>query len=358
MSSSKEEDLVVPARPVDEITPPVLDQPGQATSARAARGHGRWRSWLGFSNIGAIYIWVLVIAVFAVWVPSTFVSLQTIKDIVDNQAVTALVALSLIVPLSAAVFDLSVGYTLGVTSILVAKLVAGGASPAVAITVAMLVAVGIGLANGIVVVVMKIDSFIGTLATGALLSSLVLVISSQPIASTLLLGGFSKVAGATVGGVAAPVFYVLVVTVLLWYLLEHTPTGRRLYATGYGRETARLSGIRTERLRFCSLLVSASIAGFAGVVLTSRVTSGDPTVGPGYLLPAFAAAFVGATQLRHGRFNPWGTIIAVLLLGTGTEGLADVGAPEWAPSVFEGVTLILAVGLTGYQRRRSAGSSS
>jgi len=104
--------------------------------------------------------------------------------------------------------------------------------------------------------------------------------------------------------------------------------------------------------------VSAILAGFAGIVLTSRVTSGDPTVGPAYLLPAFAAAFVGATQLRQGRFNAWGTIIAVLLLGTGTEGLADVGAPEWAPSVFAGVTLILAVGLTGYQRRRSAGSSS
>jgi ribose/xylose/arabinose/galactoside ABC-type transport system permease subunit len=356
--SSNEERLAAQTRAVDEIAPPISDLQSQtATSAGPQRGR-RWRSWLSFSNIGAIYIWVLVIVVFAIWVPSTFISMQTISDIANNQAVTALVALSLIVPLSAAVFDLSVGYTLGVTSILVAKLIAEGVSPAVAIIVAMLVALGIGLANGVVVVIMKIDSFIGTLATGALLSSLILLISSEPIASATLLGGFAKVAGASAGHLTLPVFYVLAATVVLWYVLEHTPAGRQIYATGYNRETARLSGIRTERLRFCSLLVSASLAGFAGVVLTSRVTSGDPTVGPAYLLPAFAAAFVGATQLRHGRFNAWGTIIAILLLGTGNEGLADVGAPQWAPSVFAGVTLILAVGLTGYQRRRSAGSST
>jgi ribose transport system permease protein len=222
----------------------------------------------------------------------------------------------------------------------------------------MVVALGVGLANGLIVVAMKIDSFIGTLASGAVLAALVLLVSEQPIAAPQLLQGFSNIAGAKVAGLGLPVVYVLIVTVILWYLLEHTPTGRNIYATGYGRETARLSGIRTERLRYGSLLVSATLAGFAGVVLTSRLTSGDPTVGPGYLLPAFAAAFVGATQLRHGRFNPWGTIIAVVLLGTGTEGLADVNAPAWAPSLFTGVVLILAVGLTGLQRRRTRSAGS
>lgn len=360
MTSSDAERLAAQDLAPDEVAQVPHPVPGGGAAAEArpmpASGAARWRGWLSFSNIGAIYIWLLVIVIFAIWVPKTFISLQTINDIVNNQAITALTALSLIVPLSAAVFDLSIGATLGLTAILVAKLIAGGTSPWVAITLAMLLALGVGIGNGIVVVGMKIDSFIGTLATGALLASAILLVSSQPIASPRLLAGFSKLAGASVFGITAPAFYVLVATLLLWYLLEHTPTGRRIYATGYGRETARLSGIRTERLRFGSLMVSAVLAGFAGIIVTSRVTSGDPTIGPSYLLPAFAAAFVGATQLRHGRFNPWGTIIAVLLLGTGTEGLADINAPEWAPNVFIGVTLILAVGLTGLQRRRASGA--
>jgi ribose transport system permease protein len=357
MTSNDAERLAAQDRATDEVA--LVPHPvpgGTAAETQPASAAARWRAWLSFANIGAVYIWLLVILIFAIWVPETFISRQTINDIVNNQAVTALTALSLIVPLSAAVFDLSIGATLGLTAILVAKLVAGGMSPWIAIIIAMLVALGVGISNGFVVVGMKIDSFIATLATSALLTSAILLVSSQPIASPRLLAGFSKLAGASVFGITLPVFYALAATLVLWYLLEHTPTGRRIYATGYGRETARLSGIRTERLRFNSLLVSAVLAGFAGIVVTSRVTSGDPTIGPSYLLPAFAAAFVGATQLRHGRFNAWGTIIAVLLLGTGTEGLADVGAPQWAPNVFIGVTLILAVGLTGLQRRRASGA--
>jgi ribose transport system permease protein len=360
--SNDAEPMTTAVHQADEIAPaPIESEPG-ATGLSSSRpqpgGPSRLRSWLAFKNIGAVYIWILVVIVFSIWVPHVFISVQTIDDILTNNAITALTALALIVPLSAGVYDLSIGYALGLTAILVAKLVAHGTSPLLAVIIAVIAALAIGLTNGVVVVVMKIDSFIGTLASGAVLSALVLLVSEQPIAAPQLLRGFSNIAGAKVAGVNLPVIYALVLTIILWYLLEHTPTGRNIYATGYGRETARLSGIRTERLRFGSLMVSALLAGLAGIVVTSQVTSGDPTIGPEYLLPAFAAAFVGATQLRHGRFNPWGTIIAVVLLGTGIEGLADVNAPAWAPNLFTGVVLILAVGLTGLQRRRTRNASS
>ena len=100
-----------------------------------------------------------------------------------------------------------------------------------------------------------------------------------------------------------------------------------------------------------SLLVSAFISGMAGVVLTARITVGSPSIGPPFLLPAFAAAFAGATQLRGGRFNVWGTLVAVYLIVTGNTGLSLAGAPLWAPQVFVGVTLIVAIGLTGVRRR-------
>jgi ribose transport system permease protein len=329
-----------------------LETPDAETGLLAGSQRPGWRSMLSPANIGAVYVWILVIVVFLIWSPDLFATHRTVTNIVNNQAITGLMALSLIVPLAAAVFDLSVAYTMGVSAIMVAKLIADGHGLALSIAVVMLMSVGIGIVNAIVVVRMKIDSFVATLATGALLQAVILMISDQPIASPTLLGSFSKIANWRIGGVTTPVFFVLILALVLWYVLGHTPVGRRLYATGYGVEAARLTGIPTARIQASALVVSATIAGFAGIVVTSRVTSGSPTVGPPYLLPGFAAAFVGATILARGRFNPWGTVIAVLLLGTGTEGLADVNAPVWAPSIFVGATLIAAVGLTGWQRRR------
>ena len=142
--------------------------------------------------------------------------------------------------------------------------------------------------------------------------------------------------------------------VSIWYLLEHTASGRRLYATGFNPDAARLAGVRTDRLRFLSLVASGGLAGATGIVLASMLGSGSPTAGTPYLLPAFAAAFLGATQLKHGRFNAGGTIIAVLLLGTGVTGLALANAPQWAGDMFVGVVLIASLALTGLQRRRPA----
>ena len=311
------------------------------------------RRWVSFNNIGALYVWALIIAVFWYLEPVTFGTTDTARIVLNEGAVTGLVALSLIVPMSAGVFDLSIGGSLGVASIVTAKLLADtSVSPATAVTVALLVALGIGLVNAVVVVVFKIDAFIGTLATSSLLGALVLMVSdNKSIASARLLDDFTQIARAKLWGVTAPVFYLFIVALILWFLLEQTATGKSLYAIGFGRETARLSGINTERLRFMSLLVSAFISGMAGVVLTARITVGSPSIGPPFLLPAFAAAFVGATQLRGGRFNVWGTLVAVYLIVTGNTGLSLAGAPLWAPQVFVGVTLIVAIGLTGVRRR-------
>jgi ribose transport system permease protein len=147
----------------------------------------------------------------------------------------------------------------------------------------------------------------------------------------------------------------LVVAIAMWFLLEHTATGRRLYATGFNLNAAKLAGVRVQRLRFLSLVVSGSLAGVTGLVLASTVGSGDPSAGTAYLLPGFAAAFLGATQLKHGRFNSFGTLIAVLLLGTGTTGLALASAPQWAADMFVGVVLLASLAVTGIQRRSSTG---
>jgi ribose transport system permease protein len=222
----------------------------------------------------------------------------------------------------------------------------------VAVLVAMAVALVVGLINSAIVVLMGVDSFIATLATGSLMQAFITLITNDvAITAPQLAGPFSKIGQASVGGITLPVVYVLVVAVAIWFVLEHTATGRRLYATGFNPESARLAGVKTAKLRFSSLIVSALLAGAAGVVLASTLESGDPQAGVPYLLSAYAAAFLGASQLRPGRFNAWGAMIAVLLLGTGTIGLGLITAPNWAPSMFTGVVLIAALGITGANRR-------
>ena len=319
--------------------------PADVTRARLA-------AVLSFRNIGAVYVWVAIALIFAVWAPSTFPTWTTVQQILNENAATGLMALSVVIPLCTRTFDLSVGFIASLTAVTASYLVTHGVPVAVAVLAALGAALVVGLVNAGVVVVMGVDSFIATLATGSLIQAFITMMTSDiAITSGQLAGPFSKIGQASVGHVTLPVFYTLAVAVLIWFVLQHTATGRRLYATGFNPESARLAGVRTARLRFISLIVSALLAGAAGVVIASTVGSGDPQAGVPYLLSAYAAAFLGSSQLRPGRFNAWGTLIAVLLLGTGVVGLGLVSAPQWAPAMFTGVVLIAALGITGANRR-------
>jgi ribose transport system permease protein len=310
--------------------------------------------------IGAVYVLLAVVVVFAFWIPDLFLQPATFRQILNQSAIPGLVALSLLIPLAAGVFDLSVAATLGLTSILIAKILASTSlSLALAILITMGCALLIGLLNAFIVVVMRVDSFIGTLATSSLLSAAVVMTSDNTIISSVrLIGPIHKMASMGLGGITAPVFYLLGLGIILWFVTEQTALGRRIYASGFNQETARLSGIHVSRIKAASLVVSALIAGFAGILVTGQITTGSPTVGPSYLLPAYAMAFVGATQIHPGRFNSWGTLIAVLLIGTGSVGLALTTVPAWAPSVYLGIVLIIAISLTGMERRAGTSDAS
>jgi ribose transport system permease protein len=313
---------------------------------------------LGVDRIGAVYVWLAISLVFALWVPEQFVNVATAKQILNANAITALAALAVIIPLATRTFDLSFAFTMTLSGVAAAHFVAVGMPVGVAVGLGVLIGGGIGVVNAIVVVTMRIDSFIATLATGSLIQSLITMATGDtPIQNIKLSGGFAKIGQTDIHGITLPVFYAIVVAFAIWYLLEHTATGRRLYATGFNPDAARLAGVHVDRLRFMSLIASGLLAGFAGIVLASTLQSGSPSAGSPYLLPAFAAAFLGATQLKHGRFNAWGTIIAVLLLGTGTTGLSLASAPQWAANMFVGVVLIAALAVTGIQRRATGAAA-
>jgi ribose transport system permease protein len=305
-----------------------------------------WLRKLGPGNISVVYIYVVIFIVFALWIPDLWLSWTTFKSTLNiDFAVPTMVALALVLPLLAGMYDLSVGATMSATGITVAWLLAHEQWHTLpAILVAMLLALLIGLINATLVVVVRISSFIGTLAMSAVLLAYASWRSNQE-----QLTGFPSSfehfgTRSVIGGVQEQVFFVLIIGLGLWFLIEHTAPGRFFQATGASEDASKLAGIRTPRYQFISLVCSALIAGFAGIVLTATINAGESDIGSPYLLSAFAAAFLGATQFK-GRFNVWGTVAAVWVLASGIEGVTlAVGSKPWLNNLFFGVALIAAVG--------------
>lgn len=296
-------------------------------------------------RIGAVYVWVVAIVIFSAWSPNQFPTSQTVHAILAQYAVTGLVAVSVVAPLAAGVFDLTIGANIGLSGMAYALLTARTGIPIPwCIVLSLLVGVTLGLINVLSVVVVGIDSFIGTLATGAIFTALTTAVSGGNFVVLRSGGSATSFATGTWLTISLPAFYLLIIAVIIGLWLERTAPGRYMYAIGFDAETARLTGLPVARLRIIGLLSSGVIAAFAGIVLAASVGSADPNAGASYLIPAFSATFLGATQFRGGRFNTWGTLVAVFLLATGDYGMIEVGGPTWATSIFEGIVLLIAIG--------------
>ena len=310
----------------------------------------RARRAVSFRNIGAIYLFVVMFIVFAIWVPSTFLTSGTWRSLISDQAITCLAAVGLVPALAAGVFELAVGAEVGLGAILVAWLIVDrhmGVPEAIVVT--LLAGVVVGVINWALIMRARIPSFIATLGMQSVLLAVIAWVSgSQQILN--LPRGFQSIANDQLFGLQYPVYIMLAVAVAVWYVLERTPAGRRVYATGADPDAAALAGVRVSRVILWAAIACAVIAGLAGLLESSQLATGDPTIGPGYLLPAIAAVFLGSTQFRGGRMNVWGTVLAAYVLATGVKGLQLAGLPIWIPDLFDGLALIAAVGMAQYQR--------
>ncbi len=287
--------------------------------------------------------------VFALWIPDTFLTAGTWRSLLSDQAVTCLVAVGLVVPTACGVIDLAIGAEVGLGAILVARLLVGNVPIPVAVAGSLLAGAAVGVFSWLMITRARIPSFIATLAVSSLLAAAIAwVSSSEQIVN--LPAGFADLGNGQLLGITYPVYIMLAVAVLLWYVLERTPAGRRVYATGGNPQAAALAGVRTTRVILAALVTSGVVAGLAGLLLTSQLSTGDPTVGPGYLLPVIAAVFLGSTQFRGGRFNIWGTVVAAYVLAVGVKGLQLAGLPVWIPDLFNGAALLVAVGLAAWRR--------
>jgi ribose transport system permease protein len=302
-------------------------------------------------NYGIAIFLILMIIVFSILMPATFATEGNLRMILADQAIPGILALAVILPLAVGEFDLSVGANLGICAIF-GIILAGQDLPLVLVIVLpILLGTLIGAVNAFMNIVVGVNAFISTLGMATILGGLNLLLTN----STLITHGskvFTSLAGTKVLGLQTVLVFFAAVAIGLWYVLEKTPFGRYLRATGMGRDAAQLSGVRTNRYLAAAFIGAGFLGGLAGMLLASRSGSATPNLGPEFLLPAYAAAFLGATAIRAGYFNVWGTVIGVYLLAVGANGLVILGAQTWVINIFNGVALLVAVSAATLVQRK------
>jgi ribose transport system permease protein len=334
-------------------TTTAADAPPPAEPSRRARGGAKLRPGNLFQRYALLLAWGIVVLIFCLLKPDTYATSANFQTIFGSQAVLLILALGLILPLTTGDFDLSIAAMLTLSSMVLAILQVRHGWPLIpAIVVVLLLGVFVGFLNGGLVVLLGIDSFIVTLGSATVIQGIVLWISGSNTVS----GVSNTLIDWTITnrflGVSLVFWYGVALTVFLAYVFTYTALGRRLLFVGRGRNVSRLSGINVGRVRWGALIGSATIAALAGVFYTGSLGGADPTSGLSFLLPAFAAAFLGATAITPGRFNPIGTFIAVFFLVSGITGLQLLGAKSFVQQLFYGGALILAVALSQLVRRK------
>lgn len=294
-----------------------------------------------------IVAWAALIVVFGVLEPDTFLTTGNFATILGSQVSILVLTLALLIPLTAGDYDLSIAYNLTFSAMIVAIFNVDHGWPILAaIALALVVGGLIGFINGALVTLFNLNSFIVTLGTGTFIYGLVFWVSDSRTISGVSDSLVTAVSGERLLGIPLGFYYGVLLCIVVWYVFEFTPLGRRLLVVGRGRSVAKLSGIRVSRMRWGALVASGVLAALAGVVYTGTTGAADPTSGTSFLLPAFAAAFLGATTIAPGRFNPIGAFVAVYFLITGITGLQLLGASTYVQQLFYGGALVLAVVLS------------
>jgi ribose transport system permease protein len=305
---------------------------------------------------GLVIVVLIMIAIFAVLRPGTYLTATNLLSIATSQSITALLALAIVGVLIVGEFDLSFTAVFGMSQVLVIGLMADHhvAWP-LACLIGLAIGVATGVANAYMTVRLFVSSFVTTLGLSTVLNGFSVGYSGGTILTGKLSPTFSALAQRAPLGVEMPIWYVLIIAVLLYILLEYTATGRHMRAVGGNRAAAKLAGISVGRAVTAAFVIAGVVSAFASIVSGSQLGSGQSLIAVGYLLPAYAGAFLGATTITPGRFNVWGTLVGVYLLGAGVSGLQQVGFDPWVQDLFNGAVLLLAVAVSGYLTRLRAG---
>ena len=325
---------------------------------------GRVRSFRlripGLASFSAIYLWALFMLIFGILQGRLFLTVSTTQLVFSQGAVTAVLALAFLLPLTTDTFNLAIGEIMSLTIVLMNWLPQKLALPIGVIAVGVVIFSGlIGAISGFIVVKLRVNSLIATLGMSEVLSAFQLYISQNHQVTYTFSHSFVQVGNGKVFGIPYLDIYLIVVAVAIWFVLEQTPLGRRMFAVGGNRDAARLAGISSDRIVWGSLIASGAVASIAGVMYTAQVGAYTSDIGQGYLFPALAAVFFGASQLSQ-RPNVWGTLIAFFALAFGIQGLTlQFGAGTfWVSPLFQGSALIVAVAVASMRGSVGKGGDS
>lgn len=311
------------------------------------------RMWRLAPTYGLVILMFGLIVLFSVLLPNTFPTLLNFRVIVSDKAIIAILSLAAMIPMVAGRIDLTVGYGIVLWHILAISLQTsyGFPWPVAVLTVVALGALT-GVLNGFLVEIAKIDAFIATLGTGTVLYALALWHTGGKQVVGVVPDGFYALNGTFIFGLPITGFYVLVLAVSMWIILEYTPIGRYLYAIGANPKAAALNGIPTRKFVVGAFIASGTLTAITGVLLASKLRIGQASVGLEFLLPALVGAFLGSTTIKPGRVNVWGTIVGVVILAVGISGIQQFGGSFWVEPMFNGLTLLIAIGIAGYAQRK------
>jgi ribose transport system permease protein len=307
---------------------------------------------------GLTVLFLILIGIFAALRPHTFATLANARSIGVTESVIAVLALALLPPLISGRFDVSVGANMTISAIMCAALIGyHGWALAPAILAAVALGTFIGVLNGVMVAYFGVNSIIGTLGTATIIGGLVTAYTNGIPVSENLPPTLTNLSIETVFGIPDLFILMIAISVVVWFVLTQTPFGRRLEAVGSNLAAAKLTGVPAARVVCLGFVFAGVVSGVAGVLLVA--TQGDASPDSADIttvIPALAAAFLGWTTWRPGRYNVPGTILALFFLGTLTSGLALVGTQSWVTDCVNGAVVILAVGVGVQVKRRRTGS--
>ncbi|AIG01902.1 ribose ABC transporter permease [Pseudomonas fluorescens] len=296
------------------------------------------------------FIGLLLVTAVMIVASDTFLTASNLSNIARQVSINAIIAVGMTCVILTGGIDLSVGPVMALSGTLTAGLMVAGLPPGLAIGAGLLIGVAFGVGNGLFVAYLHMPPIIVTLATMGIARGFGLMYTDgYPISG--LPEWFGFFGRESVLGIQVPILIMLVTYLVAYVLLQHTRIGRYIYAIGGNEEAVRLSGVRAARFKLLVYGISGLTAAIAGLVLTSRLMSGQPNAGIGFELDAIAAVVLGGASIAGGRGVIVGTLLGAMLLGVLNNGLNMLGVSPYVQSVIKGAIILLAIFISRQRHR-------
>lgn len=296
------------------------------------------------SQYGIYFAFIILCILFAVSNP-VFLSVGNITNILRQISFNAILAMGLTMVIITGGIDLSVGSVLAVAAVISASFIKES-GPQLPVFLAVLIGLGIGAVcgafNGLCVTKGNLPPFISTMVMMTVARGAAqLYTKGRPVSG--LLSGFTYMGSGFLFGVPVPIYLLLIVVLITWFILNMTQTGRWIYAVGGNEASAKASGIRVHRVKMIAYIYSGILAAFVGLIMTARLNSASPVVGNGYELDAIAASVIGGTSMEGGKGKVFNVVIGALIIGTITNGLDILNVSSYWQQIVKGFIILLAV---------------